>query len=99
MTRKKKIFIGGSVNIFTKAMGNAAAGLPISLTLNVIIAIPLVVYLDSMGVHPLLNAMALAVPFFWASAFRMWVIDLVYEKYNVQISQTVLMKRLFKGAK
>ncbi len=96
MTREKKIYIGGSKNIFYKAMGNAAAGLPISLTLNVVIAIPLVVYLHDLGVHPLINAGVLAIPFFWASAFRMWLIDLAYEKYNIKISPTHLMGVLFK---
>ena len=96
MKREKKIYIGGSKNIFYKAMGNAAAGLPISLTLNVVIAIPMVVYLNDIGVHPLVNASLLAIPFFWASAFRMYLIDWAYEKYNVKISPTHLMSQAWK---
>ena len=80
-------------------MGNACAGLPISLTLNVVIAIPMVVYLNDIGVHPLLNAGLLAIPFFWASALRMTLIDYVYEKYNIQIDPKHLVINLWKKLK
>ena len=80
-------------------MGNATAGLPISLALNITIAIPLVIYLDSIGVHQVINAMILAVPFFWASAFRMTLIDYAYEKYNVHIDPKSLCKSLWNKIK
>ena len=99
MKKTKRIYIGGIKNIFYKALGNASAGLPISLTLNVFIAIPLVVYLNDIGVHPLLNAGVLAIPFFWASAFRMTLIDYVYEKYNIQIDPKHLAINLYKSLK
>ena len=99
MTRIKKIYIGGIKNIIYKSMGNACAGLPISLTLNVVIAIPMVVYLNDIGVHPLLNAGLLAIPFFWASALRMTLIDYVYEKYNIQIDPKHLVINLWKKLK
>jgi len=95
----KKIYIGGLKNIFYKSLGNASAGLPISLVLNVLIAIPLVVYLNDIGVHPLLNAGVLAIPFFWASAFRMTLIDYVYEKHNIHIDPKSLCKHLWNNIK
>lgn len=99
MVKIKRIYIGGIKNIFYKSLGNAGAGLPISLTLNVFIAIPLVVYLNDIGVHPLINAGILAVPFFWASAFRMTLIDYVYEKHNVHIDPKSLVINLWKKLK
>ena len=99
LTRKRKIFIGGDKNIFIKAMGNAAAGAPISLVLNVAFAIPIVVYLNDIGVHPLVNALVLLIPFYWASVFRMHIIDWAYEKYNVQIDPKSLCIALAKKIK
>ena len=99
MTRKKKIFIGDHKNIFIKANGNALAGAPLSFILNLSFAVPLVVYLDSIGVHPAVNALALLVPFYWASVGRMYVIDWAYEKYNIQIDPKSLCIALCKKIK
>ena len=99
MKRIKRIYIGGIKNIFYKSLGNAGAGLPISLILNVFIAIPLVVYLNDIGIHPLINASILAIPFFWASAIRMTIIDYVYEKHNIHIDPKHLAINLWKKLK
>lgn len=95
MTRKKKIYIGDHKNMLIKAMGNAGAGAPISMVLNVMFAIPIVVYLHENGVHPLVNAGVLLVPFYWASVVRMYLIDWAYTKYNIQLSPTHLMTKLY----
>ena len=97
--KNKKIFIGNRKNIFMKAIGNSLAGAPLSFVLNSIFAIPLVVYLNDIGVHPTVNALVLLVPFFWASVLRQYVIDYTYQKYNIQIDPKHLFTKLWHKLK
>ena len=99
MIRKRKIFMGNKWNIFIKANGNAGAGFPISYILNILITFPLVIWLHEVGVDWFTGALILGIPFYWASVWRMYGFDYVYEKYNVHIDPKNLFLMLTKKIK
>jgi len=92
-TLKKSV---GKKNLFFRALGSASAGLPISYGLNILVLIPLVVYMRE-SYDDWLIAAVVAIPFFWASIARMYTIDLVWFKYKVNIDPKHLIQRLYNG--
>ena len=94
--KKRKIFMGNKWNIFIKANGNAGAGFPISYVLNVILTFPLVIWLNNYGVDWFTGALILGIPFYWASVWRMYIIDYVYQRYNIDINPKSLFVKCGK---
>ncbi len=92
-TLKKSV---GSKNLFFRALGSASAGLPISYGLNILILIPLVVFMRE-NYDDWLIAAVVAIPFFWASIARMYTIDFVWFKYKINIDPKHLIQRLYNG--
>jgi len=86
----------GSKNLFFRALGSASAGLPISYGLNILILIPLVIYMRE-SYDDWLIAAVVAIPFFWASIARMYTIDFVWFKYKINIDPKHLVQRLYNG--
>lgn len=93
--RKQKIDPTSKTNLFSKAVGSATAGLPISYILNIIALIPLVIIMGSHGYPEWSIALVVAIPFFWASVFRMFLIDYMWVKHNINVDPKHLMKRLY----
>jgi len=86
----------GKKNLFFRALGSASAGLPISYGLNILILIPLVIFMRE-SYDDWLIAAVVAVPFFWASIARMYTIDFVWFKYKINIDPKHLIQRLYYG--
>jgi hypothetical protein len=84
-----------SENLFIKANMSALAGLPISFLVNLSI-LPLFSDWFSNPETVYLGASLVAIPFYITSVSRMYIIDLVYQKYGININPSVLIKRLFK---
>lgn len=97
--KQRKIWLGSKWNIFVKANTNAGLGFPISYVLNIVITFPLVIYLAENGVDWFSGALILGIPFYWASVWRMYIIDYVYEKYNININPSYLLIKLWKKIK
>ena len=85
--------------MMSMALMNSTAGLPISLMLNILIAIPLVLYLASIGVDPITNAIILAIPFFIASALRIFFFDWFEQKYNINIRPDAMLSNIISWVK
>ena len=97
MKRKRKIFIGSKANMFFKANGNAAAGLPISFALNISFLPFFAKMLGSQDYAVVILAAGLiSIPFYWASVARMFVIDWAYVRYQIDISPKALFSNLYK---
>ena len=82
-------------HMFSMALMNSSSGLPISLLLNILVAIPLVLFLDSLGVPPVYNALALSVPFFLASVGRIYIFAWIEDRYQINIRPEKLLKDIF----
>ena len=97
--KPRKIWMGSKWNIFVKANTNAGLGFPISYFLNIGITFPLIIYLHEIGLDWFSGALILGIPFYWASVWRLYIIDYVYEKYNINISPKNLFEQLWKKLK
>jgi len=86
MTKKdKKYDYKSRKAIFHRANSSALAGMPISYGLNLAVVIPLTVWMVAENHHPLTIAAMIAIPFYVASVFRMYVIDWAWFKYKINI--------------
>lgn len=84
-----------SENLFVKANMSALAGLPISWIVNVSV-LPFFAPFFATSEGAIIGASLVSIPFYITSVFRMYLIDFVYAKYNVDINPTTLFKRLLK---
>jgi hypothetical protein len=84
-----------SEKLFIKANFNALAGLPLSFILNLAILPHFVPYFASEH-GALIGASLVSIPFYFASVSRQYIIDICYEKYNINIAPSYLIKRLLK---
>lgn len=78
-------------NILTKNVVSALAGFPIAFGMNLLILPSL---MDWVEYHWFIGTLALGVPYFVASVARMSTVDLVWEKYQINIDPTYYMKKL-----
>jgi len=81
--------------LFWKATGNATAGLPIALTMNMVFLPPFATLLGGTISDQFLAASIIAIPFITVSIFRQWIIDLVWVKYKINISPIHLFRSLY----
>lgn len=78
-----------------KANASALAGAPLSWFLNVVITVPVTAWALSEGLHPLIIAGILWIPFYLASVQRMFTVDFVYAYYNIDIDPSRAFKKLW----
>jgi len=88
-----------SSSLFWKATGNALAGLPIALAMNMLVLPPFAEMLASDTATQFLAAVMIAGPFILASILRQWVIDLAWVKWKINISPIHLFSVLYKRIK
>jgi len=82
-------------SLLTKAFLSAMVGAPVALGLNIGV-LPVFVTLIEQNVF--LASVLIAIPFILASTVRIFLIDLVYEKYNIQLDPMVhIKKRLIRN--
>lgn len=84
-----------SKNIFIKAVYSSLVGLPISMALTA--GMMGFIYWASHELNYAIAAVLISMPFFIMSFTRMFLIDWVYQKYNVRIEPQYLIGRLIKG--
>jgi uncharacterized membrane protein len=77
-----------------KALYSSIVGFPISMGINVV----LIHWIGYVATHyPWLYAsIVIGIPYFIASFTRQFLIDYVYQKYNVMIDPKVLIEHLYK---
>lgn len=78
--------------MLSMALMNSSSGLPISLLLNILVAVPLVLFLNELDVPPVYIALALAVPFFMASVLRIYFFAWVEDRYKINIRPEKFLK-------
>jgi len=83
-------------NILARATSSAFAGAPISFVLNIAIVIPLTLFLTDMNVDWWIIAAFIAVPFIIASIIRMFLIDWVWFKFNINIDTKHVITQLYR---
>ncbi len=99
MVRKRKYDPTKFSNIVSRANSSALAGLPISYALNIVVVIPLTLFMVAEEVEPLFIAMLIAIPFYVASMLRMVAIDWTWFKYRINIDPKHLLIRLYNHLK
>ena len=94
------IEMGGKKNIFIKANINSLVGLPLSFVLNITI-LPFFApwFIDASFTQLAITVGFVAIPFYMASVLRQYVIDVVYEKYNIRIDPKSMFTTLYKKIK
>jgi len=97
--RKRKYDPTKFSNIVSRANSSAIAGLPISYALNIVIVIPLTLFMVENNYQWYTIAMIIAIPFYVASLLRMVTIDWVWFKYKINIDPKHLLKRLYNHLK
>ncbi len=99
MVRKRKYDPTKFSNIVSRANSSAIAGLPISYILNIIVVIPLAIYMVEQEMSVFMMALIIAVPFYVASMFRMVSIDWIWFKYKINVDPKHLLIRLYNHIK
>jgi len=91
---KKKYNPLAKSNILSRATSSAVAGLPIAYAVNLLIFIPLVYMMEG---YPwwFIGAIG-SIPFFVTSVIRMYLIDYVWFKYQVNIDPKHIISTLWK---
>lgn len=79
-------------SLFFKALYSSSLGLPISIALNLGLVDWIKTTVSNNG-H-IEAALILSIPFFIASVFRIFLIDWVYNQYNINIEPTHIIKKL-----
>lgn len=82
-------------NLLSRALTSSIAGLPISYVLNVVVSVPVTVWMISNNYDAFSISAVLSVPFFVASAARMYTIDWAWFKYHINIEPKYLIHKLY----
>lgn len=82
-------------NIGFRSLSSAVAGLPISWILNIVAVIPITIWSIREGHSEYITATIIALPFFVASFWRMFLIDYLWFKYKVDINPVNMLERLY----
>jgi len=89
---KKKYNPLAKSNILSRATSSALAGLPIAYTVNLLIFIPLVYMMQD---YPWWFISAIgSIPFFVTSVFRMYLIDWMWFKYQINVDPKHILTAL-----
>jgi len=93
--RKRKYDPTKFANILARANSSALTGLPISYALNIVIVIPLTLFMVENEYSWMSIAMVIAIPFYVASMLRMVTIDWIWFQYKINIDPKHLLIRLY----